>query len=58
MRGEKFQWHKTATGIQIQIPIIQPTKCNKFSSLLLEVYVQLNTFRASSRPSSGAQQLQ
>jgi hypothetical protein len=25
-----------------------------FSSLLLEVYVQLNMFRASSRPSSGA----
>jgi len=36
----------------------QPTKCNNFSSLLLDVYVQLNMFRASSRPSSGAQQLQ
>jgi len=33
-------------------------KCNIFSSLLLDVYVRLNVFRASSRPSSGAQQLQ
>jgi len=31
---------------------------NNFSSLLLDVYVQLNMFWASSRPSSGAQQLQ
>jgi hypothetical protein len=38
--------------------INQPTRCNNFSSLLLDVYVQLNMFRASSRPSSGAQQLQ
>jgi hypothetical protein len=32
----------------------------QFSSLLLDVYsyVQLNMFQASSRPSSGAQQLQ
>jgi hypothetical protein len=36
----------------------QPTRCNSFSSLLLDVYVQLNMFRASSRPSSGAQQMQ
>jgi hypothetical protein len=36
----------------------QATRCNNFSSLLLEVYVQLNMFRASSRPSAGAQQLQ
>jgi hypothetical protein len=40
------------------IPINQPTRCNNFSSLLLDVYVRLNMFRASSRPSSGAQQLQ
>jgi len=32
----------------------QPTICNNFSSLLLEVYLQLNMFRASSRLSSGA----
>ena len=38
--------------------INQPTRCNNFSSLLLDVYVQLKMFRASSRPSSGAQQLQ
>ena len=35
-----------------------PTRCKNFSSLLLDVYVQLSMFRASSRPSSGAQQLQ
>jgi hypothetical protein len=40
------------------IQINQPTKCKNFSSLLLDVYLQLNMFRASSRPSSGAQQLQ
>jgi hypothetical protein len=38
--------------------INQPTRCDNFSSLLLDVYVQLNVFRAFSRPSSGAQQLQ
>ena len=32
----------------------QPYRCKNFSSLLLDVYVQLNTFRASSCPSSGA----
>jgi hypothetical protein len=32
------------------IQINQPTKRNNFSSLLLDVYVQLNMFRASSRP--------
>jgi hypothetical protein len=36
------------------IQIIQPTRCNSFTSLLLDVYVWLNTFRASPRPSSGA----
>jgi hypothetical protein len=41
-----------------KIQINQPIRCKNFSSLLLEVYVQLNMFRASSRPSSGAQQLQ
>ena len=40
------------------IQINQPTRCNNFSSLLLDVYVEHNMFRASSRPSSGAQQLQ
>jgi hypothetical protein len=36
----------------------EPTRCNNFSSLLLDVCLQLNMFRASSRPSSEAQQLQ
>jgi len=40
------------------IQINQPTRCNSFSSLLLDVYVQLNMFRTSSRPSSWAQELQ
>jgi len=35
-----------------------PTKCNNFSSILLDVYLQLSMFWASSRPLSGAQQLQ
>ena len=38
-------------------PIIK-NKCNNFSSLLLDIYVQFNMFRASSRPSLGAQLLQ
>jgi hypothetical protein len=42
----------------IAIQIHQPTRCNNFSSLLLDVYVQLNMFQAFSRPSSGAQQMQ
>jgi hypothetical protein len=40
------------------IQINQPTRCNSFSSLLLDVYVQLSMFRASLHPSSGVQQLQ
>jgi len=46
------------TDIVIQIQIHQPTRCNKFSSLLHDVYLQLGMFRASSRPSLTAQQLQ
>jgi len=38
--------------------INQPTRCNYSSSLLLDIYVQLNMIRASSCTSSGAQQLQ
>ena len=40
------------------IQINQPTRYKKFSSLLFDVYVQLNMFRVSSHSSSGAQQLQ
>jgi len=36
------------------IQIIQPTRCNSFTSLLLDAYVWLNTFRASPRSSPGA----
>ena len=53
---QKFKVCKSAN--HYTIPINEPTKCNNFSSLLLDVYVQLNMFRASSIPSSGAQQLQ
>ena len=40
------------------IQVNQTTRCNNFSSLLRAFSLQLNMFRASSRPSSGAQQLQ
>jgi len=36
----------------------QSTRCSDFSSLLFDVYVQLNMFWESLRPSSGAQKLQ
>ena len=36
------------------IQINQPTTCNNFTSLLLDVYVWLNMFQASPRPSSAA----
>jgi hypothetical protein len=32
-----------------------PTRCNSFSVYYPDVYLQLNMFRAFSRPSSGAQ---
>jgi hypothetical protein len=38
----------------ILIQINQPTRCNSFTSLLLDVYVWLNMFRAPPRPWSGA----
>jgi len=51
-------WGKSRRGTLLALQINQPTRCNNFSSLLLDVYVQLNLFRVSSRPSSRAQQLQ
>ena len=36
-----------------RIKINQPTRCNNFTSLLLDVYVWFNMFRVSPRPSSG-----
>jgi hypothetical protein len=47
----------TAQNSSSVIQINQPTRYNNFSSLLLDVYLQLNTFRAFLHPSSGAQQL-
>ena len=52
----KFKVCKSVRHHAIQIN--QPTRCNNFPCLLLDVYVRLNMFRASSRTSSGAQQLQ
>jgi hypothetical protein len=52
----KFKVCKSVHHHTIQIN--HPTWCNNFPSLLLDVYVRINMFRASSRPSSGAQQLQ
>ena len=42
----------------IEIQINQPTICISLSDLLLVVHIQLNMFRASSCPSSGAYKLQ
>jgi len=36
------------------IQMNQPTRCNSFTSLLLDVYVWLNMLRALPRPSPGA----
>jgi len=49
--------HGVGNGLY-KIQINQSTSYNSFSSLLIDVYVQLNMFRASLRPSSVAQQLQ
>jgi len=43
-----------AMSKKVSIQINQPTRCNSFTSLLLDVYVWLNMFRAPPRPSSGA----
>ena len=40
-----FKFFKSVHHHTIQIN--QPTRCNSFSSLLLDVYAQLNMFRAS-----------
>jgi len=36
------------------IQINQPTRCSSFTSLLLDIYMWLNMFQASPRPSPGA----
>jgi hypothetical protein len=51
--GGKFKISKSVHLHTVQTN--QPTRYNNFSSLLLDVYVQLNMFRAPSRSSSGPQ---
>jgi hypothetical protein len=46
-----FDVHKSVHHYTIQLN--QPTRCNSFTSLLLDIYVWLNMFRVSPRPSSG-----
>jgi hypothetical protein len=48
----KFDVRKSVHYHTIQIN--QPTRCNSFTSLLLDVYVWLSMFRAPLHPSSGA----
>ena len=55
--GNKLNFKICKSVHRHTIPINQQTGCKNFPSLLLDVYVQLNVFRASSLPSSGAQQL-
>jgi hypothetical protein len=49
-----LDWAQKKTYTWYSIQINQPAKCNSFTSLLLDVYVWLNMFRALLRPSSGA----
>jgi len=49
---------ESTTNSYLSIQVNQPTRCKNFSSLLLDVCLQLNMFPASSRQLSGAQQLQ
>jgi hypothetical protein len=54
---KKNQYNKFDVRKSVQyrsIQIIQPTRCNSFTSLLLHIYEWLNMFRVSPRPSSGA----
>jgi hypothetical protein len=44
----------TVKTLKTYFQLNQPTGCNKFSSLLLVIYVQLNMFWASPCSSSGA----
>ena len=53
---DKFKVCKSVHHHTVQINL--PTRCNNLSILLLDVYLQLNMFWASSRPLSRAQQLQ
>jgi hypothetical protein len=48
----KFDVPKSVRHHTLQIN--QPTRCNSFTSLLLDIYVQLNMFQLPPHPSSGA----
>jgi len=48
------EYFATVKRMYHMIRINQPTRCNSFPSLLLDVYVWLNMFQALPRPSSGA----
>jgi len=50
----KYKYEDRKSVHHLTIQIIQPTRCNSFTSSLLDVYVWLNMFRESPRPSSGA----
>jgi hypothetical protein len=59
IQSYQFLNSKSASPVHHRtIQINQTTRCKNSSCLLFDVYVQLNTFRVSSRPLSGAQQLQ
>ena len=49
-----MQWGAKHKKTLHEFQINQPTRCNSFTSLLFDVYVWLNMFRAPFSPSSGA----
>jgi hypothetical protein len=53
MFHKKLRTSSSAKGL-LTFQRNQPTRCNSFISLLLDVYVYLNMIRAPLRPSSGA----
>jgi len=55
--SKSFSWLISRLNIDHIIQINQPIRCKNFSSFIITLYVQLNMFLASSRQSSGAQQL-
>jgi hypothetical protein len=50
-KQQQLSQEQTTTNV---IQINQPTRCNSFSSLLLDVHMWLNMFWASIRPSGSA----
>ena len=50
-----YRWRAAVGALLVVVcQTIQPTRCNSFTSLLLDVYMWLNMFRASPRSSPGA----